>query len=70
MEKQSPILEAIKIHGSQQRLAEALLKETGRECSQQQVSKWVKSGQVPVRWITPIESVSGIPARRFLPNHK
>lgn len=59
-EKQTGIVDAVAHAGGQQKLAAEL------GVSQQNVSKWVQRGFVPVQWVVPVEQATGIPRDRLI----
>ncbi|MCF2827105.1 MULTISPECIES: transcriptional regulator [unclassified Pseudoalteromonas] len=58
------IREAIKVMGSQKKLAEAI----GNGITQQKISYWLTVGKVPAEYVLNIERVSGVSRHKLRPD--
>lgn len=61
---------AVELGGPSQRaFAEELAQWSGQQVSQQTVSHWVRTGEVPLRWFIHIERMTGIPCHELDPDY-
>lgn len=63
------VKKAIRIAGSQEKLARQLRDRTGWSLSQKAVAKWLKVGRVPLQWLIHIEAVTGVSCHELDPEH-
>lgn len=60
---------AIRIAGSQEKLARQLRERTGWSLGQKAVAKWLKVGRVPLQWLIHIEAVTGVTCHELDPEY-
>ena len=59
--------EAVENVGTQKEFAMLLAKHTKKRCSQQLVSLWLQNG-IPVKWVLPVEKLTGVPRHELAPD--